>query len=300
MQSFPDKARVCFVGDSITNCNQYVAHIAGYYKEHLGESGVEFYNCGISGATLSTTLAVFDEDILPFEPTHVVLMIGINDSARHYLEGGHADRYDGMTAAFERYKKNLSVFCERVKNLGAELIICTPTPYAEYIESDIEPLRGGAAMMLGYCEYLKTFAKENGYPLCDYHSYITRELTLSSEPLYSPDRVHPLPLGHYYMAKCFLAFQGFELDKKELPECILPWHSAVCELRNTIATEHFILNDDFSTTDEERMAAILEFAQNPKEGPHKEYFTSLAVAYPERKRKQKENLEFVKRFMKNQ
>ena len=77
MKRFPDNARVCFVGDSITANNTYVAHIAGFYKDNLPDAHVEFYNCGISGATLKTTLAVFDEDIAPFEPTHIVLMSAV-------------------------------------------------------------------------------------------------------------------------------------------------------------------------------------------------------------------------------
>ena len=56
MNRFGDNARVCFFGDSIAPQNQYVAHIASYYREHFPEAKVEFYNCGISRAILTTIL----------------------------------------------------------------------------------------------------------------------------------------------------------------------------------------------------------------------------------------------------
>lgn len=300
MGRFSDGSRVCFVGDSITHTNHFVSHIVDYYRKNFPDSGVEFYNCGIAGGRLGTALSVFDEDILPWEPTHAVLMIGINDSKRTLLNSGSPDRYDALEEAFCQYKKDLDIFVKRIGDIGAELILCTPAPYAEYIESSVEPLRGCSALMLGYSEYLKQFAKENSYPICDYHSYLTRLLSASEEVLYGADRVHPTKEGHFYMAKCFLQFQGLELCDRAISPELDPWRRAVSSLRDAVATEHFLLNDDFTKTDEERMAAICAYRDDPDEAPHKDYFLSLARAYPENKKKQKENLAFVREFMKKQ
>ena len=54
---FPDGATVCFIEDSITWNNLFLAHIAAYYRSRFPESGVAFYNCGIAGAGLKTLLA---------------------------------------------------------------------------------------------------------------------------------------------------------------------------------------------------------------------------------------------------
>ena len=298
---FPDGARVCFVGDSITHNNGFVSRIAGFYREHFPEAGVEFYNCGISGATLGTILTLFERDVLCFDPTHVVLMIGVNDAHRSHLEKKSIDRFDKMLAAFECYQSRLQMFFEKVKKIPAELILCTPVPYDEYHKSEIPSLQGGAAMMLGYSEYVKSFAKENGISLCDYHSYIARELTLSSTPLYSADHVHPKPWGHFHIAKCFLAFQGLELLEDEgIPVSVLPWHEATVKIRDTIATEHFILSDDeLLSSDDYKMNAILDFIQSPKESSNKDIFLRFAKAYPENKKNQAKNIEFVKAFMKS-
>ena len=63
--------------------------------------------------------------------------------------------------------------------------------------------------MQGYSEYLRNFACENGYPLCDYFNFLTK--VMQEEDLYGNDHVHPTKKGHYYMAKCFLEFLGVRI-----------------------------------------------------------------------------------------
>lgn len=300
MNRFPDGARVCFVGDSITHNNLHVAHIAAYYREHFPEAKVEFYNCGISGASLRCTLNAFDEDIRPYNPTHVVLMIGVNDSGRLALSDKKPEeKYDALEASFALYKERLNTFCARLKEMGAQLTLCTPMPYAEYMESEVTPLQGGYALILAYADYLRGFARENGYPLCDYHAYATK--VMMTETIVRPDRVHPTDYGQYHMAKCFLAFQGYELgEEKALPADIEAWHQVVKKVRNTIATEFFILKADFTTTDEQRMAAIQEWLTTEYNGRNAGYFRELCEEYVVIKKDQKQNIQYVIDFMKNQ
>ena len=299
MNIFPKGARVCFIGDSITHNNLFLAHIVAYYKERFGDSKVEFYNCGISGGTLTTTLNSFDEDKLPHNPTHAVIMIGINDSARWALPFVGEEKYTILKSSFEAYKENLKKLCDKLEDMGAKITLCTPTPYAEYIESDEPVLRGGSALLQAYADYIREFAKEMGYPVCDYHDYFTR--VMQTETIYNPDRVHPTDRGQYYMAKCFLKFQGYNLGKeKELPEDIKKWHKVVGLVRNTIATEHFILNDDFTTTQQQRFDAIKDYLENEQTGPYVNYFKELSKQYQDIKPKQQENIQFTIDFMKKQ
>lgn len=299
MKRFPNGARVCFIGDSITHNNLFLAHIVAHYREHFPESKVEFYNCGISGGTLTTTLNSFDEDILPHNPTHAVIMIGINDSNRSALNAVPENKYNALKTAYDKYKINLDKLLDRLKSMNVDVTLCTQMPYAEYMESDETVLRGGSALLLGYANYIKSYAKEHDYPLCDYHSYATR--VMQTENIFNPDRVHPIPRGHYYMAKCFLEFQGLDLgEEKELPSDIQKWHDIVGLVRNTIATEHFILNDDFTTTQEQRIAAIKDYLENEQTGPYVDYFKQLAKQYQDIKPQQQENIKFTIDFMKNQ
>ncbi len=297
MSRFPDSARVCFIGDSITHNNLFLAHIVAYYREHFAEAQVEFYNCGISGGTLTTTLGCFDEDILPYNPTHAVIMIGINDSARWALPFKGEEKYQTIKDAFEKYKSNLSKICDRLENMGVNITLCTQTPYAEYMESDETVLRGGYALMQAYADYIREFAKDKGYPVCDYHDYFIR--TMQTETICNPDRVHPTNRGQYYMAKCFLDFQGFDLgEEKSLPDDVQKWHEVVGKIRHVFATEHNILSDDFTLTDEERAAKIKEYYDNEQTGPYVDYFKQLASKYPEFKAQLQENIQFVIDFMK--
>lgn len=299
MNRFPYGARVCFIGDSITHNNRFLAHIAAYYREHFPQAKVEFYNCGISGGTLTTTLNSFDEDILPHNPTHAVIMIGINDSNRGALNGAPENKYNALKTAYDKYKIKLDKLLERLKSMNVDVTLCTQMPYAEYIESEETVLRGGSALLLGYADFIKAYAKEYNYPLCDYHSYATR--VMQRETIFNPDRVHPTPRGHYYMAKCFLEFQGLDLgDEKELPPEIEKWHEVVGYVRNTIATEHFILNDDFTTTQQQRWDAIKDYLENEQTGLYVDYFKQLAKQYQDIKPQQQENIKFTIDFMKNQ
>lgn len=299
MNGFPNGARVCFIGDSITHNNLHLAHIVAFYREHFKGIKVEFYNCGISGGSLSTTLGLFDEDIVLYHPTHAVIMIGINDSARWALAFEGESKYQTINDAFKNYKANLSKLCQKLENIGTKITLCTPTPYAEYIQSDEPVLHGGFALMQAYADYIREFAKEQSYPVCDYHDYFIR--VMQSENLFCPDYVHPTNRGQYHMAKCFLDFQGFNIgDEKPLPQDIQNWHEVVGKIRHVYATEHNILADDFTLSDNERAAKIKEYYDNEQTGPYVEYFKLLARHYPTHKAQLQENIKFVIDFMKNQ
>lgn len=299
MYTFSKGDRVCFVGDSITHLNFYLSYIVMNYRKKYPDNNVEFYNCGVSGGTLSTALALFNEDVLIHNPTHVVLMIGINDSNRGELELKGKQKYDNLYSAFSVYKSNLNTFEKLLKSYGIKLIICTPAPYAEYQKTNQEPFHGGYALMQGYAEYLRNFARENGYPICDYFNFLTK--VMCEEDLYGNDHVHPTNKGHYYMAKCFLEFLGVQISEElEFTPEIQKWHNVTIDYRNVVAIEHFLLDDDFSVPHEERFEIIKNYIpkDHSKEN-HAEYFMSLALPYVDNKPRQTEMLKFLRDFMKN-
>lgn len=278
MNGFEKNARVCFIGDSITHNNGYVAHIVAYYRENLPERRVKFYNCGVSGGNLGTVFSNFEGDIMRHNPTHAVIMIGINDSNRNALtELPKNERYAVLKNAYDEYKKNLEKLYNMLKLRGVEVILCTPTPYFEYTESEVEPLHGGYALMLGYAEFVRAFAKEKGIKLCDYHDYITE--ASQTEVLVNPDHVHPNPDGHFHMAKCFLDFQGFEIsESREIPDYLDEWRDTVSKVRDIWATEHHVIKDR-SLNSEECVKKAEWFIENGENNRYKEYFTSLCEKY---------------------
>ena len=302
MKQFPNHARVCFVGDSITHRGLFMKHVLAYYREQFPELKVEFYNCGIAGGNLGNTIGVFEEDISIYDPTHIVLMIGVNDSRRTRLEDPKGEeRYGKLLTAYENYKKNMESFYQLTQERGIELILCTPMPYAEDQDTDeFPPLPGGYALMQGYAEFVRNFAREKGLTLCDYHAEVSTYM--QTETLYAPDRVHPTSRGQALMAKVFLKTLGMDYDEtnetfsKEIEE----WYNATQTLRNIITTEFLLVPNYLDLKDDERMKKVGELHENIKNGTYDpgQFFANLIEAYVVEKPRQAEHIDFVKNFMK--
>ncbi len=302
MERFPDGARVCFVGDSITHRGLYIARIASHYRKHFPDSNVEFYDCGISGGNLGNSIKIYNEDTAIYEPTHIVLMIGVNDSKRNLLaEPASAERYEELYLAYNNYAKNLERFYQMTNELGIKLILCTPVPCNEYRADESKRLPGTYALIQGYAQFVKDFAKAHNVPLCDYHSPMTE--AMQKEDIYAPDGVHPNERGHYIMAKTFLSSQGLTIDEEApLPADINEWYEVVLKLRGVIATEYFMVPNYTELTDAERIEIVhkrlAEAEAGADLGVHTKYFTELMRAYVTDKSHQKKYVSEIKKFMK--
>ncbi len=122
-----------------------------------------------------------------------------------------------------------------------------------------------------------------------------------TESLYDSDRVHPNERGHFVMAQTFLASQGLEYSEPmgfsaEIEE----WYATVRKIRNTVATEYFVVPNYTELDGEARMNAVKEYIANmEKNGDDPgEYLKNLVYSYVEDKPYQAEYVEFVKKFMK--
>ena len=293
---FPKGARVVFAGDSITNGNRYVCHIAEYYKNNLADRGVRFFNCGISGCSLGTLISVFDKDIMYYEPTHIVLTIGVNDSGICVLKNKDENTYKTLTDCYERYKANLEKFAELCEKNNIILSLGTTFPYAEYQQDGVTLYPGGYALVKHYADTVRAFAEANGYEYCDFHPYLTREMMFKS--LYRDDHVHPNMTGHYYIAKCFLESQGFTRESDALSPEILLWNARTQAVRNVYVAmyENFCL----SASLEEAKVKIETFVKenDAKEVPNA-YKGNLAKAFLDGYERFDENREWLKNFGKS-
>ncbi len=302
MSRFPDKARICFVGDSITHIGTYLTYIVAQYRKNFPDSSVEFYNCGISGGNLGNTIRVFDEDIAIYQPTHIVLMIGANDTRRWALDKLPSPKYyDLLHTAYQDFGDNLERFYRITRDRHIELILCTPMPYAEYIPSKVSPLSGGAALFLSYADRVRQFAKNYALPLCDYHAAAVE--AMQTQSLYNPDRVHPNEAGHFLMAKTFLSFQGITLDEwAEIPTDLQEWYDTTQKLRHIITAEFLNIPTYADMTHEQRIAAMGERHDQAQTNP--EAYDPMArfriEFYPIHKPHQDEYVAAVKQFMKKQ
>ena len=291
---FPDGARVVFAGDSITHGNQYVALIHEYYRSHLTDRKVQFFTTAVAGGTIGTLLAIFDREIVYYKPTHVVLTIGGNDSGIVYLRNKDETTYDKLTECYENFKKNLETFAARCKENDITLYFGTTFPYAEYQQGDPNVYKGGYALFKHYADTVRDYAEKNGHAYCDFHPYLTRVEMFTD--LYRDDHLHPTyDVGHYYIAKCFLESQGFEIDKNELSPEVQEWHRRTLAVRSIYVAmyENFCLSAPL----EEAKAKIQRFIdETDATDPKKAYKLGLAKTFMENYPKHDENREWLINF----
>ena len=111
MPVLPENSRLAFIGDSLTHANNYPSRVIDYYRKNFHNLHVTFRNCGISGASVPTILRFFEEDILPFHPTHATIMLGVNDSWRDLLGSPRTEERDNRLAFAFRESRRTSKSC---------------------------------------------------------------------------------------------------------------------------------------------------------------------------------------------
>ncbi len=118
---FGKGARICFVGNSITHNGEFYHNILLYHVTRFPEQPVSFYNCGISGDVTSGVLNRIEDDILVHQPTHAVVMLGMNDVDRSLYRSKPTTNADTL-----RYR-------EEAIHQGINLAEYTNTP--QYIQA---------------------------------------------------------------------------------------------------------------------------------------------------------------------
>lgn len=257
MERFPNGARVCFVGDSMTAANQILSRVIDHYNKHFPGHGITFWNCGTSGSTLSSAITYFEDDVLPHKPTHAVVAFGINDCKTSLLAKPRGEeKYREAARAFAEYQKNLYHYTKLLVAHGIQVTLCTPPIYDEYGDSETPAKRGGHASMVAYGDFVRQFAGEHGFGLCDYNSFTARQVCIDPQPVFTADRVHPTEHGYYLMAKCFLAAQGLQIDEEApIPAYMDAWRETVRRLRLIYGAEHMVVKN-YGLPVEEKLALV--------------------------------------------
>ncbi len=287
MERFKDKARVCFVGDSLVSMNHTLPWVIDCYRNNFPNEDIRFFNCGVAGGTAEFALKIFEDDILRFRPTHAVVAFGVNDSWRWCLseEKGIA-RYNTLKKRFEIYKECIQKLCEKIIENNIELILCTPAPYDEYEETSQVAFKGGYALLSEYASFVRYFAKEKNYTLCDYYEEMVE--LMQTDKLYSDDHIHPTPHGFYRMAEIFLKNQGLEVSKEGNAKQNYPkWVAATEVYRNIFIAECMVLKKA-ELPMEEKLKMAQEFIKENEDKldvGRNRWFVSLCKNYLENREK---------------
>ncbi len=268
LERFPDGARVCFIGDSLTAQNTVQWLTVDCYKNTFPKSNIEFINCGVAGGTATNALEYLEDDVFPHNPTHAVIGFGVNDSLRWELSRPRSfERYDRLVWGYNRFKTNLRRLCDILIDRGVKITLCTPPPYDEYQVSDEPPFVGGYALITAYADEVRNIARERNLPLCDYFEFIAREMQIN--PVHCYDRVHPTDYGYYVMAKYFLSQQGLEIgDYGPCPEYLRDWNAKVCDKVAIYAAELMVIQD-YNLPLADKIKKAEDFVKDPKnaDGP---------------------------------
>ena len=214
---FKTNDRVCFVGNSITFGGEFHHNILLYQLTRFPGENVNFYNCGIAGNSVAGVLARMDTDILINQPTHAILMIGMNDVAR-YLYGPkisyNVDTLRMREEALTLYKSNLEKLVRIFISNKVQLTLQKPSIYDQTAMLPTANNLGVNDALKNCADFIETLAVKYKLSVVDYWSImhqinIEQQKNDPSFTLISQDRVHPQSTGHFIMAYQYLkTFQG--------------------------------------------------------------------------------------------
>jgi lysophospholipase L1-like esterase len=209
---------VCF-GDSVT---QGVPHVAvedtfprlleRRLNARRGELGrLHCVNSGVGGENTAEGLARFDAAVARHEPLLVIVEFGLNDI-----------RYEPeKTIGPEDFANNLGAICDRVRSLGAGVLLTTPNPiinafHGYSANTDYYDRWGGCnGAVQEYAQIVREVAAGRGAALCDiYRAFMDRavemefdgacadadDLTCLAPYIKREDGVHPTAPGQRLIA----------------------------------------------------------------------------------------------------
>ncbi|OGV61954.1 MAG: GDSL family lipase [Lentisphaerae bacterium RIFOXYB12_FULL_65_16] len=202
-----DKATILFQGDSITDAGRsrtddaqlgggYANCIATCCKTLFPDKGLRFINRGISGNRAKDLRARWQADCLDLKPDWVSIMIGINDTWRHY------DSNDPTPA--DAYERDYHFILTQVKEtLGARLILLEP--FVLPVPADRKKWREDLDPKIAAARRLAVEFQAIYVPLDGIFAAAACQRPAAE---WAGDGVHPSAAGHALIARAWLEAVG--------------------------------------------------------------------------------------------
>ena len=155
------KEKIVFFGDSITEQGMLANGYITLMKNKVNQKGLadkyELAGAGIGGNKVYDLYLRMDDDVLPKNPSTVVIWIGVNDvwHKKSYGTGTDPDR-------FERF---YNAIIKRLKNNNIKVVLCTPAVIGE--KTDLNNSLGLDTDLDKYCDIIRTVAKHHDCALID-------------------------------------------------------------------------------------------------------------------------------------
>ncbi len=205
-----DKDSLVFYGDSITEQRLYTTFVETFILTRYPRLHVKFVNAGWSGefapggngGSADVRLA---RDVIPYKPTVMTAMLGMNDGG--YL-AFNDERFDAYRAGMEHI---LEVMKAAVPDLQVTLL--QPSPYDDVTKPPLFP-GGYNSVLVRYGRFVKELAERNGMLVADLNGPVVAMLKKARvrDPAGArnliPGRIHPSAGAHLIMVESLLKAWG--------------------------------------------------------------------------------------------
>jgi lysophospholipase L1-like esterase len=201
-----DGDRVVFFGDSITDQRLYTTFTETYVVTRFPKLNVSFVHSGwggdrVTGGAGGPMDVRIWRDVLPYNPTVMTIMLGMNDGRYRAFDQQIFDEFStGYKHIVDSVKRQLP---------GIRITLIQPSPYDDVTRPPL--FEGGYnQVLLRYSDFLKQLAAEQKLGLADLNNPVVASLQKANtaDPTGAakllPDRVHPAPGGHLLMAEALL------------------------------------------------------------------------------------------------
>jgi lysophospholipase L1-like esterase len=198
--------RVVFFGDSITDQRLYTTFAETFAVTRFPKMPVTFVHSGwggdrVSGGGGGTVDTRLDRDVIPYRPTVVTIMLGMNDGSYKAFD---QKLFDTFTAGYQHITDKLQ------KDIpGVRITVIEPSPFDDVTRAP--RFEGGYNVTLQrYSKYIHELAAKESFLDADLNAPVVQSLSQANQAdtdlaqKLIPDRVHPGPAGHLMMAVALL------------------------------------------------------------------------------------------------
>lgn len=194
--------RVVFYGDSITDQRMYTVAVETFVATRFPDRKISFTHSGwggdrVTGGGGGTIDERLKRDVLPYQPTVVTVMLGMND--------GRYRAFDD--AIFRQYAEGSEKIVKSLQEAvpGVRLTLIRPSPYDDVT---LPPGFAGGynGVLVRYGDFLAELAQRSNSHVADLNKGVVAMLEkakradLATAKKIIPDRVHPGWGGHLIMA----------------------------------------------------------------------------------------------------
>jgi lysophospholipase L1-like esterase len=198
--------RVVFYGDSITDQRRYTSFVETYVVTRFPKMNVTFIHSGwggdrVSGGGGGPIDVRLWRDVVPYNPTVVTIMLGMNDGGYRAFDQKIFDEYSsGFKHIVDTLKRQFP---------GIRITAIQPSPYDDVTKA--AGFEGGYnKVLVRYGEFLREFAAGEKLSLADLNTPVVAALAKANaaDPAAAgrliPDRVHPGEQATLVMAEALL------------------------------------------------------------------------------------------------